>query len=47
MEETYKFKICDSECKIRTVEVKAASYDAALKELVKKYAPLVVFGNHH
>jgi len=46
MESTYRFKICDNECKIRTVEIKAASYDAALKELYKKYSPMAVFGNH-
>lgn len=46
METTYKFKICDGECKIRTVEIKATSLDAAKTKLFKKYAPLVVFNNH-
>lgn len=46
MEATYKFKICDGEGKVRTVEIKATSLDKARIKLYKKYHPLVVYNNH-
>jgi hypothetical protein len=43
---TYKFLIRDVEGKVRTVKIEAEFPDLAKIELFKKYAPMVVYGNH-